>query len=124
MSNKNKSYKFYRPGTLEVQGTKISLKTQPYINGVIFDLDDPISSFHSYLSTMSFIIRQYEYLIQIAGMKDIVYKNFGFDISMESIAKVKLLLSYLTQSPIEITLKDQKLNREVLAELEVAHEQN
>ena len=47
MSNKTK--KFYRPGTLEEKGTKLSLKTQPYTNGVVFSTTDPITSFHSLL---------------------------------------------------------------------------
>ncbi len=123
MSNKNKTYKFYRPGSLEVPGTKISLKTQPYINGVIFDLKDPISSFHSYLATMKLIIQQYESILQIPGMANIMADVFSGAIAPETIAKAKLLLNYLAQSPIEIHLKDQKVNNEILAELEVSYEQ-
>ena len=33
---RNINKKYYKPGVLKEKGTKISLKTQPYINGVIY----------------------------------------------------------------------------------------
>lgn len=111
--------KFYKPGTLSEKGTKISLKTQPYINGIVFDVQDPIASFHEYMSKMNFIIHQYEYLTQIPGMKNIVSDHFGDGLTMEDIAKTKLLINYLAQSPIEITLKEQVVDRDILAEISI-----
>ena len=111
--------KFYKPGTLAEKGTKISLKTEPYINGIVFDVNDPITSFHSYMARMNNIIHQYEYLIQIPGMKEIVSDHYGDGLTMEDIAKVKLLINYLAQSPIEITLKEQVVDKEILAEISI-----
>ena len=45
MSKKVNKIKFFRPGSLEVPGTKISIKTMPYLIGVIFDTQYPITSF-------------------------------------------------------------------------------
>ena len=114
--------KFYKPGTLAEKGTKISLKTQPYINGIVFDVKDPITSFHSYMAKMNNIIHQYEYLVQIPGMKEIVSEHYGDGLTMEDIAKVKLLISYLAQSPIEMTLKEQVVDNDVLADLAITQQ--
>lgn len=114
--------KFYKPGTLAEKGTKISLKTQPYINGIVFDVKDPITSFHAYMAKMNNIIHQYEYLVQIPGMKEIVSNHYGDGLTMEDIAKVKLLISYLAQSPIEMTLKEQVVDNDVLADLAITQQ--
>ena len=115
--SKNKTRKFYRPGTLKEKGTKISLKTQPYINGVIFDMDDPISSFHYYLIQMKTIVNEYERLRSIPGMNEAVPSSLELNSGITG--KVKLLLDYLIQSPIEINIRDQKITRDLLAELEM-----
>lgn len=109
--------KFYRPGTLVEKGTKVSLKTQPYINGVIFDTQDPISSFHSYLIALKAIVEEYEMLRAIPGINESVPSCL--DLTTGVTGKTKLLLDYLTQSPIEIVLKDQVIDNDVLAALEV-----
>ena len=114
--------KFYKPGTLEEKGTKISLKTQPYINGIVFDTTDPITSFHGYMAKVNNIVHRYEYLIQIPGMKDIVSDHYGDSLTMEDIAKVKLLINYLAQSPIEMTIKEQVIDNDVLADLAITQQ--
>lgn len=114
MSNKTK--KFYRPGTLEEKGTKVSLKTQPYINGVVFNTEDPISSLHSQLGIVKEIINQYEFMINIPGMVGVLQGN---EIPSVEIGKSKLLIDYLTMSPTEITLKEQQVDTAILNELEI-----
>jgi len=117
--------KFYRPGTLPEKGTKISLKTQPYTNGVVFDINDPISSFHRLLMSMKVIVDEYEMLRSIPGLKDAV--PTALDLNSGITGQVKLLLDYLSQSPIEVILKEQKIDRDVLADLAsigVTHERN
>lgn len=114
--------KFYKPGTLEEKGTKISLKTQPYINGIVFDVNDPITSFHGYMATMNNIIHRYEYLIQIPGMKEIVSDHYGDGLTMEDIAKIKLLINFLAQSPIEMTIKEQVVDNSILADLAITQQ--
>ena len=108
--------KYYKPGVLKEKGTKISLKTQPYINGVIFDIDDPISSFHYYLIQMKTIVNEYESLRNIPGMNEAVPSSLELNSGITG--KVKLLLDYLIQSPIEINIRDQEVTRDLLAELE------
>ena len=108
--------KFFRPGTLEVSGTKISLKTQPYINGVIFNVDDPISSFRLYLSTMKLIVDEYEKLREVPGINKCVPTNI--DISSGITGEVKLLLNYLIVSPTEVILKEQHVDNDILQDLE------
>ena len=107
--------KFYKPGTLEEKGTKISLKTQPYINGVVFDTNDPITSFHRTLMTMKVIVDEYEMLRSIPGMSEAV--PTALDIKSGCTGQAKLLLDYLSQSPIEIILKEQKVNNTILTDL-------
>lgn len=119
---KVKNKKFYRPGTLEVKGTKLSLKTQPYTNGIIFNPNDPITSFHQYISMMKVIVDEYESFIGIAGMRDVM-QNLGYgELSSGDIAKVKLLLNFLAQSPIEILLKEQIVTNDILATIETTYE--
>lgn len=109
--------KFYRPGTFEEKGTKISLKTRPVVNGVLFDMNDPISSFHRYLATIKCVINDYERMKQIPGL---VESLPGLtNISSTQIGYAKLLIDYLAQSPIEILLKSQEINQEILATMEV-----
>lgn len=113
-----KTSKFYKPGTLMEKGTKISLKTQPYINGIIFNTQDPISSFHSQLAIIKLIINEYEYIKNIPGMQAILQDALG-DIPSVEIGKSKLLIDYLIGSPIEITLKDQVITQNILNDLQV-----
>lgn len=120
MSKETKKY--YRPGTLEEKGTKVSLKTQPYINGVVFDTTDPISSFHYYLIAMKGIVDEYEMLRSIPGMSDAV--PTVLDLNNGLTGKVKLLLDFLIQSPIEVTLKDQKITQQILNELSLTGDNN
>lgn len=110
--------KYYKPGVLKEKGTKISLKTQPYINGVIFDIDDPISSFHYYLIQMKTIVNEYESLRNIPGINEAVPSSLELNSGITG--KVKLLLDYLMQSPIEINIRDQEVTRDLLAELEIS----
>ena len=117
--------KFYRPGTLPEKGTKISLKTQPYTNGVVFDINDPISSFHRLIMSMKVILDEYEILRSIPGLKDAV--PTALDLNSGITGQVKLLLDYLSQSPIEVILKEQKIDEDVLTDLAsigVTHERN
>lgn len=120
MSKETKKY--YRPGTLEEKGTKVSLKTQPYINGVVFDTTDPISSFHYYLIAMKSIVEEYEMLRSIPGMDTAVPTEL--DLNSGITGKAKLLLEYLIQSPIEIVLKEQKITQDVLNELSLTGERH
>ena len=115
---RNINKKYYKPGVLKEKGTKISLKTQPYINGVIFDIDDPISSFHYYLIQMKTIVNEYESLRSIPGMNEAVPSSLELNSGITG--KVKLLLDYLIQSPIEINIRDQEVTRDLLAELEIS----
>lgn len=107
--------KFYRPGTLPERGTKISLKTQPYINGVVFDINDPISSFHKLLMSMKVIVDEYEMLRNVPGINEAVPS--ALDLQSGITGQVKLLLDYLTQSPIEVILKEQKVDKDILTDL-------
>lgn len=104
--------KFYKPGTLEEKGTKVSLKTQPYINGVVFDIEDPIASFHKLLIALKVIVDEYEMLRDIPGISDAVPS--ALDLKSGITGQAKLLLNYLAQSPIEIVLKEQKIDSDIL----------
>ena len=115
---RNINKKYYKPGVLKEKGTKISLKTQPYINGVIFDIDDPISSFHYYLIQMKTSVNEYESLRNIPGMNEAVPSSLELNSGITG--KVKLLLDYLIQSPIEINIRDQEITRDLLAEIEIS----
>ena len=116
MGKVNKT-KFYRPGSLEVPGTKITLKTQPYTNGVIFNTQDPISSFRRYIALINLMAKSYETLLAIPGLKETIGSNDL--VGPEDIGKIKLLLNYLAESPIEVILKEQQIDNEILAQLEV-----
>lgn len=118
--SKIKNHRFYRPGTTEAKGTKISLKTHPYVNGVLFNTQDPITSFHTYLSLMHTMVVNYEYLLEIPGLKGIIHDSG--QIAPEDIGKVKLFLEYLSQSPIEITIKEQLVNDELLSMVEAMYD--
>lgn len=117
MGKVNKT-KFYRPGTLEVPGTKITLKTQPYTNGVIFNIEDPISSFRRYIALTNLLVRSYENILAIPGLKETLDPKTI--IASEDIGAIKLLLNYLGESPTEILLKEQHIDNDLLAELEVS----
>lgn len=110
--------KFYKPGTLAEKGTKISLKTQPYINGVVFDTEDPITSFHYLLIAMKGIIEEYEMLRNIPGIGEAVPSPLELKTGLTG--QIKLLLDFLTQSPIEIVLKEQAVDKEILSEIALA----
>lgn len=118
MSKETKKY--YKPGTLEEKGTKVSLKTQPYINGVVFDTTDPITSFHFYLIAIRAMVEEYEMLRNIPGMDTAVPTTL--DLKNGLTGKAKLLLDFLIQSPIEIVLKDQKISQEILNDLSLSGE--
>lgn len=120
MSKHSTTHKFYKPGTLAEKGTKISLKTQPYINGVIFDTTDPITSFHFYLMQMKEIVSEFETMIEIPGIKEAI--SSSLDLNSGITGKVKLLLDYLAQSPIEVVLKDQVVTNDLLAEIAMTYE--
>lgn len=107
--------KFFRPGTLEVPGTKIVLKTQPYTNGVIFDINDPITSFHSHIALLQTVIDNYEYFMNIPGFENLDNKYF---VQREDLGRLKLLLNYLVESPIEVILKEQVITNDILRDLE------
>ena len=115
---KVKKTKFYRPGTLEVLGTKIVLKTQPYTNGVLFDQQDPISSFRQLLILMKAIVSQYDTFIQIPGIDSYMFKDDVVEVPVSSIdrARIKLLLDYLIESPTEIILKEQQITDNLIAD--------
>lgn len=119
---KLKNKKFYKPGTLPVKGTKVSFKTQPYTNGVLFDTENPIASYHVYLSMVKNIINQYEYFINIPGMNSVLNEMYGGQVTEDNIAKAKLLIDFLAQSPIEIELKEQVVDNEILTALDRGHE--
>lgn len=114
--------KFYKPGTLPEKGTKISLKTQPYTNGVIFSTEDPITSFHALLTAMKVIVDEYEIFRNIPGASDAVPSVLNLKSGITG--QVKLLLDYLVQSPIEIVLKEQKIDATILTELAMAGVEN
>lgn len=119
---KAKQRKFYRPGTFEEKGTKVSLKTRPIVNNVIFDMDDPISSFRGYLATIKCIINDYDRMRQVPGLMDAIP---GLNnISNAQIGYAKLLIDYLAQSPIEILLKPQEVDQDVIASMEVLYNEN
>lgn len=109
--------KFYQPGTLEQKGTKISLKTQPYINGVVFDVNDPIVAFRTQIAMIHHLVHQYEYIANIPGMTSVFNECVDSPIPMEEVGKAKLLLEYLAQSPIEIILKEQPVDTTILNDL-------
>lgn len=117
MAKVNKK-KFYLPGTLGVPGTKITLKTQPYTNGVIFNVSDPISSFRQYIALTNRLIKDYEKIMDIPGMKESLTNFIPDPLSAEVIGRIKLLMNYLVESPTELILKEQKVDNTILTDLE------
>lgn len=107
--------KFYRPGTLEESGTKITLKTRPYTNGMVFDVEDPISSFRQKIALLKLAVNNLEILQQIAGVDNLIISK----ISTYDLGTLKLLLDYLEKSPIEIIIKEQVINKDILREIEL-----
>jgi hypothetical protein len=112
--------RFYKPGTNGAKGSKLSLKTHPFVNGVIFDTEDPITSFHTYLSMIHLMVRNYESLINIPGINTIIPQEG--QIGPEDIGKIKLFLSYLTESPVEITVKQMLVDNDLLRTVEALYE--
>lgn len=119
MSKKTNKRKYFRPGTLEVPGTKVSIKTVPYLNGFVFDVNDPITSFRTYMSIVNTLIRNYQYMANIPGMSDMLDPMDRLDPT--DVAKVKMLIDLLVESPTEILIKEQVVTEEILADLEVAN---
>lgn len=119
MSKKMNKRKYYRPGTLEVPGTKISIKTVPYLNGVIFNVNDPITSFRTYMSIVNTLIRNYQLMINIPGLEDMLPPEDK--LNPTDINKVKMLIDLLVESPTEILIREQVVSEEILADLEVAN---
>ena len=86
------------------------------MNGVIFNMNDPISSFRSYIALMNMVVNNYEYIMNIPGLAgslpDCVIRE-------EDLGKLKLLLNYLAESPTEIILKQQNITQEILNDMEI-----
>jgi len=108
-------HKFYQPGTLDEKGTKITLKTQPYTNGVVFNMSDPITSFHSLLMATKVIVDEYEMLRNVPGINSALPS--ALDLNSGLTGRIKLLLNFLSQSPIEITLKEQPIDENIITDL-------
>lgn len=119
MSKKMNKRKYYRPGTLEVPGTKISIKTVPYLNGVIFNVNDPITSFRTYMSIVNTLIRNYQFMVNIPGLEDMLPPEDK--LNPTDVNKVKMLIDLLVESPTEILIREQVVSEEILADLEVAN---
>lgn len=66
---------------------------------------------------MKTIVNEYERLRSIPGMNEAVPSSLELNSGITG--KIKLLLDYLIQSPIEINIRDQKITRDLLAELEI-----
>lgn len=119
MSKKMNKRKYYRPGTLQVPGTKISIKTVPYLNGVIFNVNDPITSFRTYMSIVNTLIRNYQFMVNIPGLEDMLPPEDK--LNPTDVNKVKMLIDLLVESPTEILIREQVVSEEILADLEVAN---
>ena len=117
MSKKVNKRKFFRPGTLEVPGTKVSIKTVPYLNGVVFNTEDPITSFRTYMAIINTLIRNYQMMVQIPGMENFIEP--GDRLNPTDVNKAKMLIDLLALSPIEILVREQVVTPEILADLEV-----
>ena len=113
--------RFYKPGTNGAKGKQIIIKKLTlFVNGVIFDTEDPITSFHTYLSMIHLMVRNYESLINIPGINTIIPQEG--QIGPEDIGKIKLFLSYLTESPVEITVKQMLVDNDLLRTVEALYE--
>lgn len=117
MSKKVNKRKFFRPGNLEVPGTKVSIKTVPYLNGVVFNTEDPITSFRTYMAIINTLIRNYQMMVQIPGMENFIEP--GDRLNPTDVNKAKMLIDLLALSPIEILIREQVVTPEILADLEV-----
>ena len=117
MSKKVNKRKFFRPGSLEVPGTKISIKTMPYLNGVIFDTQDPITSFHTYMALLKTLIRNYQYMADIPGMSDMITPEDK--LNPTDVNKLYMVVELLALSPIEMIVKEQVVDQTILTELAV-----
>lgn len=117
MSKKVNKRKFFRPGTLEVPGTKVSIKTVPYLNGVVFNTEDPITSFRTYMAIINTLIRNYQMMVQIPGMENFIEP--GDRLNPTDVNKAKMLIDLLALSPTEILIREQVVTPEILADLEV-----
>ena len=119
MSKKVNKRKFFRPGNLEVPGTKVSIKTVPYLNGVVFNTEDPVTSFRTYMAIINTLIRNYQMMVQIPGMENFIEP--GDRLNPTDVNKAKMLIDLLALSPIEILIREQVVTPEILADLEVAN---
>ena len=117
MSKKVNKRKFFRPGNLEVPGTKVSIKTVPYLNGVVFNTEDPITSFRTYMAIINTLIRNYQMMVQIPGMENFIEP--GDRLNPTDVNKAKMLIDLLALSPTEILIREQVMTPEILADLEV-----
>lgn len=117
MSKKVNKRKFFRPGNLEVPGTKVSIKTVPYLNGVVFNTEDPVTSFRTYMAIINTLIRNYQMMVQIPGMENFIEP--GDRLNPTDVNKAKMLIDLLALSPIEILIREQVVTPEILADLEV-----
>lgn len=117
MSKKVNKRKFFRPGNLEVPGTKVSIKTVPYLNGVVFNTEDPITSFRTYMAIINTLIRNYQMMVQIPGMENFIEP--GDRLNPTDVNKAKMLIDLLALSPTEILIREQVVTPEILADLEV-----
>ena len=119
MSKKVNKRKFFRPGNLEVPGTKVSIKTVPYLNGVVFNTEDPVTSFRTYMAIINTLIRNYQMMVQIPGMENFIEP--GDRLNPTDVNKAKMLIDLLALSPIEILVREQVVTPEILADLEVTN---
>lgn len=117
MSKKVNKRKFFRPGNLEVPGTKVSIKTVPYLNGVVFNTEDPVTSFRTYMAIINTLIRNYQMMVQIPGMENFIEP--GDRLNPTDVNKAKMLIDLLALSPTEILIREQVVTPEILADLEV-----
>lgn len=114
MSNKKtKKTKFFRPGTLKVKGTKITLKTQPYLNGILLEPSDPITSLKKYLALAKLGVSELKEVNNIGCIN----KFLPSMVSSEDLEKIELLLDYLSMSPTEIILKEQVVDEDTYKDI-------
>ena len=80
-------------------------------------LQEVLSEIMGVGSSSKKVVNEYERLRSIPGMNEAVPSSLELNSGITG--KVKLLLDYLIQSPIEINIRDQKITRDLLAELEI-----
>ena len=113
-----KPKKFYRAGKLSKPGTKIILKTRPFVSGALFDTIDPITSFHLHLLKMRQVMEQYQEITKIGGLKEAISDTYQFEIiEDDQIELLKNMVEFLTNAPIEFLLKPQDIDEEVISEM-------